>query len=118
MCQKASGGPFMAFGGVRLNELVWTRGAPKVFASSAVAERGFCADCGTPLTYRVVGRDRISLTLGSLDNPAAVAPTTQFDIESKLPWLDSISGLAAQDFKAFLGPVTDVGSRQHPDHDT
>ena len=27
MCQKASGGPFAAFGGVRLGRLVWTRGA-------------------------------------------------------------------------------------------
>ncbi len=52
MCQKASGGPFMSFGGVGLDELVWTRGTPKIFASSALAERGFCADCGTPMTYR------------------------------------------------------------------
>ena len=52
MCQKAGGGPFMAFAGVKLAELVWTRGAPKVFASSDIAKRGFCADCGTPLTYR------------------------------------------------------------------
>ena len=39
MCQKASGGPFTAFGGLRLGRLVWTRGAPKVFASSDIAER-------------------------------------------------------------------------------
>ena len=87
MCQKASGGPFMAFAGVRFDELVWTRGAPRVFASSALAERGFCADCGTPLTYRLLDRDRISVTIGSLDRPSAVAPEMQYGAESS--WLGS-----------------------------
>ena len=44
MCQKASGGPFMAFAGVRLSELVVTSGAIATFSSSDIAERGFCAD--------------------------------------------------------------------------
>jgi len=116
MCQKASGGPFMAFAGVRLDELVWTRGKPSVYASSTIAERGFCPDCGTPLTYRILGRDRISVSLGSLDEPAAVAPAMQYGVESKLRWFDSISGLPPRDIKTFFG--ADVGSRQHPDHDT
>jgi hypothetical protein len=116
MCQKASGGPRMAFGGVRLEELVWTRGAPKIFASSAFAERGFCTDCGTPLTYRVLDRDRIAVTIGSLDAPAAVSPKVQWRVESKLSWLDSIFSLPPRDTKAFFGP--DVGSRQRPDHET
>ena len=106
----------MAFAGVRLDELVWTRGAPKIFASSAVAERSFCADCGTPLTYRLLGRDRISVTLGSLDRPSAVTPEMQYGVESKLPWLNSIPSLPQHDIAAFLGGA-DVGSRQHPDHD-
>ena len=81
MCQKASGGPFMAFGGVRLDQLVWTRGKPAVFVSSAIAERGFCAECGTPLTYRVLDHDRIAVTIGSLDAPSAVAPGIQYGVE-------------------------------------
>ena len=106
MCQKASGGPFMAFAGVRLDELVWTRGPPKIFASSAVAERSFCADCGTPLTYRLLGRDRISVTLGSLDRPSAVTPEMQYGVESKLSWLDSVPSLPQHDIAAFLGAPT------------
>jgi hypothetical protein len=117
MCQKAGGAPFMAFAGVRPDEIVWTRGAPKVFASSSVAERGFCADCGTPLTYRILSRDRISVTIGSLDRPSAVAPAMQYGIESKLPWLESIPSLPQRDIAAFLGGGAAV-SRQHPDHDT
>ena len=85
MCQKASGGPFMAFGGVRMAEFVVTRGAISTFSSSDIAERGFCAQCGTPLTYRGLGADRISVTLGSLDDPNAVEPTTQLGVESRVP---------------------------------
>src|SRR5258708_1356606 len=71
MCQKASGGPFMAFGGVPAETFVVTRGVPAIFQSSDIAERGFCAACGTPLTYRVLGGQRVGVTLGSLDDPNA-----------------------------------------------
>ena len=81
MCQKASGAPFMAFAGVRVAELVWTRGTLKLFASSAVAERGFCGDCGTPLTYSIPGRDRVSITIGSLDRPSDITPRMQYGLE-------------------------------------
>lgn len=117
MCQKASGGPFMAFGGVKLDQLIWTRGAPKIFASSSIAERGFCAECGTPLTYRMKERNRISVTLGSLDEPAAIAPDMQYGVESKLPWTDAVSGLPIRDFTAVLEGRA-VHSHQHPDHET
>ena len=44
MCQKAGGAPFMAFGSLRMSEFVVTRGVISTFASSDIAERGFCAD--------------------------------------------------------------------------
>ncbi len=119
MCQKATGGPFMVSGRVPIDRLAWTRGSPKIFASSAIAERGFCAECGTPLTYRLIGRDRISVTIGSLDEPAAVAPTIQYGIESKLPWLDGALALPAQETSDWLKlDAAALGSRQYPDHET
>ena len=119
MCQKATGGPFMVSGTVPIDRLAWTRGSPKIFASSAIAERGFCAECGTPLTYRLIGRDRISVTIGSLDEPAAVAPTIQYGVESKLPWLGGMLDLPAQKTSDWMKlDASALGSRQHPDHDT
>ena len=95
MCQRAGGAPFMAFGGVSLAEIEWT-GSPKIFASSTIAERGFCGECGTPLTWRSHGRDRISVTLGSLDDPEAVPPTEQDGIESRLCWTAGIGDLPGE----------------------
>jgi hypothetical protein len=118
MCQKASGGPFMAFAGVAVADLVWTRGLPKVFASSTVAERGFCAECGTPLTYRLRDRDRVSVTIGSLDRPSEVRPQVQYGVESKVAWLDAIADLPHREIAGLLGAGAFVGSRQHPDYNT
>jgi len=117
MCQKASGAPFMAFAALNQADLDWTRGAPKTFASSAVAERGFCAECGTPLSYHAFEGEWISVTIASLDDPSAIAPTAQFVVEAKYPWLDDLSAMKVVDLSRWRNPAT-LHSRQHPDHDT
>ncbi|MBL8568512.1 MAG: GFA family protein [Phreatobacter sp.] len=117
MCQKASGGYFAPFSVAQ--GLVWTRGEPKRFASSNMARRGFCADCGTPLTYEY--DDVIDVSLGSLDDPAAFPPIVQIGLESRLAFVADLPALPVRDLAtsaesaAFLAQVI---SRQHPDHDT
>ena len=95
MCQKAAGGPFMAFVRFRAPQVAWSS-PPATFASSSIVERGFCRDSGTPLTYRVAASPYVSLTIASLDDPAAVQPEMQFSPEMKLPWCDTLAGLPAQ----------------------
>ena len=61
MCQKAGGAPFMAFAGVKRAQLrLHARRAATLRQLGDFAERGFCAACGTPLTYRMIGHDRIA----------------------------------------------------------
>ena len=52
MCQKAVGGPFLAWAMVPVEAFAWTRGQPAEFRSSSAATRGFCARCGTPLLFQ------------------------------------------------------------------
>jgi hypothetical protein len=119
MCQKAGGAPFMTFAGVPLSGLTWTRGTPKIFASSAIAERGFCGECGTPLTYRSLMHDRIAVTIGSLDDPASVAPKRALGAESRLPWIEAAIALPARNTSDWLTlDAAAVDARQHPDHET
>jgi hypothetical protein len=119
MCQKASGGPFMAFGGVRLAQFVVTSGAIATYSSSDIAERGFCAQCGTPLTYRGLGADRISVTLGSLDDPNEAEPTGQLGVESKVRWLMRSLGAPETLTKDWLArkKIEAIQNHQHPDHE-
>ena len=120
MCQKAGGGPFMVFAGVPTKYFAFTRGQPAIFESSDIAERGFCARCGTPLTYRLKSSQRISVTVGSLDDPEAVTPTEQHGVESMLSWTSTLHRLPTRRTQDFLdaAQIKDVGGRQHPDHDT
>jgi len=114
MCQKAVGGPFAALATVGRANLTWTRGEPARFASSSLAARGFCAACGTPLTYEGINADKIEITICSLDNPSAVAPMRAYGIEGRVAWLDRIEALPAiETEEAYAGLV----NHQHPDGD-
>lgn len=89
MCQKATGGVFAALAGCAKDKLEWTQGAPAFFASSNLATRGFCRDCGTPLTFAYNTPDaRIYVTIGSLDDPELAAIEIQYGLETKISWVE------------------------------
>lgn len=92
MCQKATGGVAAAFKNVLAEDVAWER-EPDYFASSPIAERGFCSACGTPLTFRYPDSPKIDLTIGSFDDPFRFRPTSHFAVDTMLPdWVDT-SGL-------------------------
>lgn len=75
MCQKTTGSLFGAFAGFDAAHVCFTKGKPKAYRSSKWAARGFCAKCGSSLTYRLVAdATQIWLALGTLDKPAAYTP--------------------------------------------
>src|SRR5439155_180319 len=96
MCQKAVGGPFISLADVKLKDFAWTRGKPAAFRSSSIAERDFCAACGTPLSYRRIGGPKIEIMTGTFDRPDRVVPTRQFGTESRLGWVVGIANLPSQ----------------------
>ena len=96
MCQKASGGPFMAFVRFRTDQVQWST-PPDVFSSSNLAERGFCRSCGTPLSYRQISGSHISLTINSLDDPQSVHPEMRFSANMEVSWCGSLSTLPTRE---------------------
>jgi hypothetical protein len=117
MCQKAVGNYFAAFAGVPLADFAWVKGEPGTFKSSELAERGFCRDCGTPLSFRYIDRDRISVSLGSLDDPGCVPPQKQYGVESRLAFVGAIAGLPGTRTEDDVPAerLARYRSRQHPD---
>jgi hypothetical protein len=79
------GQPFMAFLRFRADQVHWSKPADN-FKSSNMVERGFCAACGTPLTWRRIDGPYISLTLNSLDQPERVLPEMRFSAGSAPAW--------------------------------
>ena len=122
MCQKAFGGFFAAFTGVPVEKFELTRGALSFFKSSGQTERGFCANCGTPLTIHDEGSPRLGLSIGSLDEPEKVPPTRQCGIEGRLSWFATLPTLPAdkttEEDNPELAAKIARTNHQHPDHDT
>jgi hypothetical protein len=90
MCRRATGGASIAFVGVPVSAVVWQT-EPDWYRSSPIAERPFCATCGTPLGFRFVDAPvTMDLTLGSFDDPSRFEPRHNYAAESILPaWLDA-----------------------------
>lgn len=91
MCQRATGSVSIAFMNVRQDAVRWD-GEPDWYRSSPIAERPFCATCGTSLGFRYVeGSDKMDLTVASFDEPGTFTPTQpHFGAESlHEAWLDT-----------------------------
>ncbi|WP_426166159.1 GFA family protein [Sandarakinorhabdus sp. DWP1-3-1] len=103
MCQRAVGNVAAAFVNAAQSDVELTAAAPAEWRSSPIALRGHCGHCGTPLTFRFVEGDRIDLTVGSLDDPAAVRLASHFGVESKVPgWVhdDNLPTMRSEDYQA------------------
>lgn len=127
MCQKQVGGPFVAWAGSHGDTFRVTWGRLAHFQSSADARRGFCRDCGTPLTYEALSRPRVDVTIGSLDRHAEIRPEHNLGTESMEHWLSDIALLPSTRTGQGDNGVGDTVERfdlirqsnlQHPDHDT
>ena len=92
MCQRFTGGQIVAGAFFPIEAFRFTQGDLKYYRSSPIAERGFCADCGSSVVYKslvkVLRPDMYWVLLGSLDNPENFVPTMHFGIESQVPWFD------------------------------
>jgi hypothetical protein len=95
MCQRAVGGPAAAFVNVAKTEIVFA-GDPAYHASSAIGRRGFCAQCGTPISFDYPDAARIDISLGSLDDATGLVPHSHFGVESHLPGWIALGDLPVQ----------------------
>ncbi|HVN46685.1 MAG TPA: GFA family protein [Steroidobacteraceae bacterium] len=86
-CRRATGAPMVPWGTCARAALRMTRGRLSEYRSSAQVWRGFCASCGTSLTYRNEARAaEIDVTLASLDDPTLLAPRMHVWVKDRLPW--------------------------------
>jgi len=87
-CRRATGAPLVPWGTFAREAVRIVRGRLSEFRSSAQVSRGFCAHCGTSLTYRHEARaGEIDVTLATLDDPTLVPPRMHVWVKDRLPWV-------------------------------
>jgi hypothetical protein len=97
MCQRATGGLFAALAGAPKSEFAWTQGEPAIFASSNLARRAFCRDCGTPLSFSYdMPEARFYVTIGSMDKPNSAPIIIQYGVESRIDWVKFCDGVPSE----------------------
>ncbi len=93
-CRRASGAHGVAWMTVARAGLSWLGAEPRLFASSPGVQRGFCAACGTPMTYfHDSYGERIDLTIATLDEPDLIAPVDHIWMEDAVSWDRPADGL-------------------------
>ncbi len=92
-CRRATGAPMVPWGTFARASFRLTRGALAEYRSSPAVTRGFCAVCGTSLTYRNEARAaQIDVTLATLDDPTLLAPQMHLWVGERLPWVSINDG--------------------------
>ncbi len=87
MCQQAYGALYGLFAAFPAEAFRYTRGEPTYYQSSSWAKRGFCANCGSPVTMGSVDSPRRTVLIGTLDHPEDWPPDLcHSGMESNVPW--------------------------------
>jgi hypothetical protein len=107
MCRKWSAGPFFALDcGTTLK--VEDEKSLGAYRSSEWAERCFCKTCGTPLFYRLVGKDMYFVSAEAFDDRGAYVLKSQIFIDEKPAYYDFANKThnmtGAEVFAAFAPP--------------
>lgn len=63
------------------------------YASSALARRGFCATCGSPLFWERLRSERISIWAGTLDTPTGLTASSHIYMADKGDYYGISDGL-------------------------
>ena len=84
-CRRSAGAESVGWLTVAREAFRVERGEIATYASSPGVTRGFCAACGTTLTYRN-GAETIDVTLASLDDPELFPPRIECWLEERLSW--------------------------------
>ena len=93
-CRRATGAPFITWMTVSPDTFSFTAGEPDYFRSTDDVRRGFCAACGSTLSYvNDKHPEELDIAAATLDDPASVSPVDHIWFGEKLPWIDPGDGL-------------------------
>ncbi|MEO1136362.1 MAG: GFA family protein [Pseudomonadota bacterium] len=91
-CRRATGAAFSTWVGFTDDKARWLTRAPSFFESSPGVSRGYCAECGTPLTYASnKWPGEIHFLIGVFDRPDQFTPMGDAFAEEGLEWAPRVA---------------------------
>jgi hypothetical protein len=93
-CRRATSSPITTWISVPRSTFAFTKGAPRYYHSSPGVRRGFCENCGSPLTYeneRIEGE--IHIYAVSLLDANYASPRCHVFVDEQLPWFEALDDL-------------------------
>jgi hypothetical protein len=95
-CRKHNGAPVVALAGYKDEQVVFTGADRKRYESSPGADRAFCENCGTTLTWEGDGGELgaiFEIHISTFDEPEQLVPTSHAFETERLPWFDVADAL-------------------------
>lgn len=86
-CRRATGAAFSTWVGFDTPDVSWF-GERTLHERKDMVRRGFCSQCGTPLSYS--GKQwaaETHLLIGAFDDPMTLTPDEDVNVAEKLPWV-------------------------------
>lgn len=89
MCRRAHAAPAVAWAMYQEGQVRFNKAQPASYASSTEGRRGFCATCGTQISFTASFLPGlIDITIGSLDDPESVKPTLHYWHSKHVTWAE------------------------------
>ena len=94
-CRSHTGAPVVTFVAFDEDKVKFPKTDRQIYNSSPGVKRGFCGQCGTPLTWEGAGWDGpiIEVYISTLDDPNAFVPTFHGYHGERLEWFDVADSL-------------------------
>ena len=114
-CRRHNGGPVVTLVGYKADQVVFSGEDRKFYESSPGANRAFCGDCGTPLTWEGDGGDLgmiCELHISTFDDPTTLEPTGHAFYGERISWFETADDLPR--YEGFVGdsPLLGHGSEK------
>jgi hypothetical protein len=93
-CRRATSSPMTTWVSVPRSAFVLVKDAPRYYHSSPGVKRGFCENCGSPLSYeneRIP--DEVHLYAASLSDPTGAVADGHVHVSEQLSWFEVLDEL-------------------------
>lgn len=106
-CRKHNGAAVVTLAGYRVEQITFSGADRRHYNSSPGVRRGFCGDCGTPLTWEGDGGDLgpiIEFHISTFDEPDSLVPTAHAFEPERIAWMEVADDLPR--YEGFPGEGT------------